>query len=106
MCNASHWKSLVEVEISDPTVVSTNTTSYYLDFDTNVMKKVADLSSDSDDLNWVYGSMIVNHIGTTESTGTWRYDSTNYVAGGAEYSLMVFLNSTSGMVGQFWGAYT
>jgi len=49
--------------------------------------------------------MIVNHIGTTESTGTWRYDDT-YVPGGAEYSLMVFLNSTSGMVGQFWGAYT
>lgn len=64
------------------------------------MNKVA-----NDGNNWAYGSIIVNHIGTTAETGTWRYDS-DYETGKGEYSLMVFLNSTSGMVGQFWGAWT
>lgn len=42
VCNASHWQSLVEVEISDPSVVTTNTTTYFLDFDNGVMNKVAE----------------------------------------------------------------
>jgi hypothetical protein len=58
------------------------------------MNKVAGLGDDK----WAYGGIIVNHIGTTGETGDWTF-SDQYVPGGGEYSLMVFLNSTSSEVG-------
>jgi len=99
VCNTSHWQSLDEVSIDESAVqaVKTNTSLYYLAFDSGVVDKVAT------EENWAYGSIIVNHIGTDATTGTWRYD-TDY-QGDAEYSFMLFLNSTSGDVANYWGAY-
>ena len=54
---------------------------------------------------WTYGSIIVNEIGTaTQKEKGWRLGP-DYEAGDGSYSLMLFLNSTSGDVSAFWGAY-
>lgn len=79
--------------------ITTNTTDYFLSFDNKTMEAVGTRD------RWTYGSILVNYVGTnTAGTNAWRYRD-GYEPGSAEFSLMLFLNSTSGDVASLWGAY-